>query len=103
MKVNRPNYKEVVPKKEQDLLCALFDDLDEINERTNKKLFIDWQDFHNDCSPEWTDPCPDYYGYYTLRFEEEPYEIVGVEMTLDDLDSALCLLSNYTSYVSTSN
>ena len=84
-----------IPKKERDLMKALLVDLDEINHFSKKELFIDWQDFHNEFSPEWTDPCPDYYGYYTIRDIQHPYEILGIEMTLDDLDSSLCLLYNY--------
>lgn len=37
----------------------------------------------------------DYYGYYTLKSEALEGESIGVEMTIDMLDDALCTLSNY--------
>lgn len=95
MKVNRLNYKEVVPKEEQDLLCALFDDLDDVNLYNKNKLYIDWQDYHDEYSYERTDPCPDYYGYYRIKFEKLPHESVGDVMTIDELDNALCILFSY--------
>ena len=95
MKVTRENYRQIVPKEEQNLLSVLFDDLDEINQYTEDILYIDWQDYHDEYSPERTDPCPDYYGYYTLRFENLPNETVGTVMTINDLDSTLCILFSY--------
>lgn len=95
MKITRDNFKKVVPKKEQELLMALFDDLKDINAYTKDKLYIDWQDWHDEYSCERTDPCPDYYGYYTLRFENLPEDTVGSVMTINELDSAMCLLFSY--------
>lgn len=95
MEVNKNNFKEIVPKKEQELLSVLFNDLDDVNKYTKKRLYIDWQDWHNEYSCERTDPCPDYYGYYTLRFEGVPNDTVGDFMTIEELDSALCLLFGY--------
>lgn len=94
MEINYGNIKNI-PIQEQNLLEALLIDLEEFNKIAPKKLFIDWQDYHNEYSPERTDPCPDYYGCYTLRDINNPYEIIGVEMTINDLDNALCLLCNY--------
>ena len=95
MKLTRFNFKDVVPKNEQQLLIALFDDLDDVNECGKTNLYIDWQDWHDEYSAERTDPCPDYYGYYTLRFENMNDETVGLQMTIDELDNALCLLYSY--------
>lgn len=95
MKITEENYKEFVPKEEQSLIYALLDDIEDVNKYTEDKLYIDWQDYHDKYSPERTDPCPDYYGYYTLRFEQQPYEIVGEQMTINDLDTALCILFSY--------
>lgn len=95
MKITEENYKEFVPKEEQSLIYALLDDIEDVNKYTEDNLYIDWQDYHNEYSPERTDPCPDYYGYYTLRFEQQPYEIVGEQMTINDLDTALCILFSY--------
>ncbi len=94
MKIDFNNYKNV-PEKEQNLIFTLLFDIEDINKFSKKQIYIDWQDFHNEYSPERTDPCPDYYGYYTIRDEYLPNEIIGVEMTIDDLDFALCTLYNF--------
>jgi len=83
-----------VPKVEQRLLAALLNDVEEINNNSTKSLYIDWQDYHNEYSPEWVEPCPDFYGYYTLR-NNFGNEKIGVEMTIGDLDMVLCTLYEY--------
>ena len=97
MKVEETNIKDIpISENERKLLKQLLLDLEEVNSKIPEKIYINWQEFHNEWSPERTDPCPDYYGYYTLRLEKDPYgEIIGVEMTLDDLDSSLCLLVEF--------
>lgn len=95
MKITRRNFKEIIPKEEQEHLNALLDDLEDVNLYSKNKLYFDWQDYHDEYSCERTDPCPDYYGYYTLRFEKKPNEIVGDVMTIDELDNALCILFSY--------
>ena len=85
-----------LPEKEQGLVKALLIDIDEINYHKpllSSNIYIDWIDQHTEWSPERTDPCPDYYGMY--RIIKSRGETLGVEMTLDDLDMALCLLHNY--------
>jgi hypothetical protein len=82
-----------LPEKEQGLVKALLIDIAEINNHTHSNLKLDWIDEHTEWSPERTDPCPDYYGMY--RVVKDNGEYIGVEMTLDDLDIALCLLHNY--------
>lgn len=94
MKLTKQNFSEIVPKKEQPLLSSLFEDLDDVNKYTKEKLCIHWQDWHDEYSCERTDPCPDYYGYYTLKFENIE-DTVGSVMTIDELDSAICLLFTY--------
>jgi hypothetical protein len=93
MRITKDKIKSV-PNNEQKLLLYLFDDLSVINCYGPKSLYIDWQDYHNEYSPEWTEPCPDFYGYYTLRdnFNDEK---IGVEMTIGDLDMVLCTLYEY--------
>ena len=82
-----------ISERERNLLKALLIDVGEINRLCgNANIYIDWQDFHNDYSPERTDPCPDYYGMYRV-WKGDDY--IGVEMDLDTLDSALCLLYNF--------
>ena len=85
-----------LPEKEQGLVKALLIDIDEINYHKpllSSNIYIEWIDEHTEWSPERTDPCPDYYGMY--RIIESRGKTLGVEMTLDDLDMALCLLHNY--------
>lgn len=89
-----------IPEKEQGLVRALLKDVDEINEfifPKDKKIYLNWIDEHTEYSPEWTDPCPDFYGMYTVR-REGVAETIGVEMDLDTLDTALCLLNNFVVY-----
>jgi len=96
MKVTKDNYKEIIPEKDQWLILALLDDaLVDVNKYTDDNLYIDWQDYHDEYSPERTDPCPDYYGYYTLRFEKQPDETIASQMTIDELDNALYVLFSY--------
>lgn len=99
MKVTRENFKDV--ENNQGLLESLLIDLEELNQlledndEAYRKLYIDYQDYHNEYSPERTDPCPDYYGFFSLRFEKNPYETVGDMMTLEELDNALFVLINF--------
>ena len=67
MKITRENYESVVPKNEQKLLGVLIMDLEDINKyHENNIMYIDWQDYHDEYSSERTEPCPDFYGYYTF-------------------------------------
>lgn len=92
MKITKENYK-VVPENEQSILLSLLDDLDDINGSSlySNNLYIIWIKEHTDWSPERTDPCPDYYGYYRLMLGKD---YIGEIMSLDQLDSAMCLLYN---------
>lgn len=101
MKVTIENYHQLpIPLKEKRLLVSLLDDLKEINENSFKpEIYIDWIDEHTKYSPERVDPCPDYYGMYTLRCEEVPKEIIGIEMNISELDICICCLNNYIMYL----
>jgi len=85
----------------QGILRSLLIDIDLLNELLENKgeayrqVYIDYEDKHTEYSPERTDPCPDYYGMFTLRFVKNPYEIIGDVMTLNELDSSICLLINF--------
>ena len=81
-----------IPENEQGLVVALLNDIAEINDHTHSNLKLEWIDEHTEWSPERVDPCPDYYGMYRVL---RGNDYIGVEMTLDDLDIALCLLHNY--------
>ena len=87
--------KELYPK--SDIINSLLEELKEVNRHSGRMIFIDYQDWHDEYSPERTDPCPDYYGYFRLLAENEN---LSTEMTLDELDSAICLISNYQKYAS---
>lgn len=88
----------LLPEKEQGLAEALLKDIDEINQNyESSSIYLDWQDYHNEYSPERVDPCPDYYGMYTIR-RERTKEMLGTEMTINDMDISLCLLHNYLMY-----
>lgn len=101
MKITLDNYKDIIPEKDQIMIHGLLLDLLELNteleciQEPYRKLYIDYITEHTEYSPERTDPCPDFYGMYKLLFEKNPYESVGTEMTLDELDSALCILINF--------
>jgi hypothetical protein len=80
---------------DKGLLKSLLIDLEEINHNLSlhsPNLELEWIDEHTYYSPERTDPCPDYYGMYRV-WRGDDY--IGVEMDLDTLDSALCLLYNF--------
>lgn len=102
MKVTIENFKDI--ENNQGLLESLLIDLEELNQlledkdEAYRKLYIDYQDYHNEYSPERTDPCPDYYGLFSLRFEKNPYETVGDMMTLEELDNALFILINFVEF-----
>ena len=85
MRLTEGNFRNIIPVEEQLLFDSLLDDLDDINKYTEYILYVDWQDYHDEYSCERTDPCPDYYGYYTLRFENKPNETVGTVMTIQEL------------------
>lgn len=113
MKVTKENIKDIKYFKifdkqysldiayDQNLLQSLLLDLEELNQlledngKSYKKLYIDYINEHTEYSSERTDPCPDYYGLFMLRFEKNDYECIGCEMTLDELDLVLCTLINF--------
>ena len=88
-----------IPEKDKKIIHALYCDLLELNNLIednvdiNKCLHLHYQDWHDEYSPERTDPCPDYYGTYTLlnRLGEK----IGVNMDVDELDTVICSLVNF--------
>lgn len=96
MKLTLETIKELpIGSSDKRILIALLDDIDFINEKGGVKVFINWIEHHTEYSPEWTDPCPDFYGMYTILLEDDPRESIGVEMDLEQLDNSLCALVNY--------
>lgn len=101
MIVNSENINTMpISDRDKQLLKALLIDVDEINNMVkdrgfeNKQLYIEWQDYHDEYSPERVDPCPDFYGYYRLRFNDST-DAIGVNMTINDLDINLCTLIEF--------
>ena len=99
MKVTYENIEDLpIDNKDKVILKALLTDIDEINNANLKDpIYIDWEENHTEYSPERTDPCPDFYGTYSL-IRSTTKDKLGVEMDLDTLDIALCLLNNYIIY-----
>lgn len=89
---------DVLPEEERDLIHSLLDEITEINKNVNNHrnyfyhLEIDWQDYHNEYSPERVDPCPDYYGYYSLI---EGKKVIGDKMTIEELDNAIFIIKEF--------
>jgi len=67
--------------------------LDKMN--PDRKIYIDYETEHTEYSPERVDPCPDFYGLFTLRYENYPNETIGDPMTIDELDDALFILNDF--------
>jgi len=98
MKVTLDNYKDIIPVKNQELMHALLVDLCDLNNKLSNpehQLYIDFISEHNEYSPERVDPCPDYYGMYRIKIEGLPEETLGCEMTIEDIDTSLCVLINF--------
>jgi hypothetical protein len=104
MKITIDNIQEA--KKINDKISiyyleSLCIDLMELNNElenknlNNKKLYIDIQDFHNEYSPERVEPCPDYYGMFSLRFENDDYMVGDYIERLDDLDTIIFTLIDF--------
>ena len=95
MRIDEKNIKKLsISDYEKGLLHSLLKDLEDINHKGDKVLYINYIDQHTEYSPEWTDPCPDFYGMFQL-INSETGDSLGVEMTIEDLDISLCLLYNY--------
>lgn len=87
------NYDNLnlIPEKDISLVKSLLDIKNKYN-NTQYSFDIYFQDYHDEYSPERTDPCPDYYGCYRLIKNND---FVGLEMTLEELDNAICILSDF--------
>lgn len=91
MKVTFSNYSQLVnDQQSKKYLNALLHDVAEITLNGNH-LEIHYQDWHDEYSPERTDPCPDYYGMYRLRWSDQNENITD-PMTLIELDDHICTL-----------
>lgn len=85
MIVTSDNIKDLnVSENEKKLLHTDLIDIEEINSITGKEFFIHYQDWHDEYSPERTDPCPDYYGCFSVREKDNPYEDIGLKCATED-------------------
>lgn len=67
MQVTKENLN-LLPEKERDYVKNLLNyNLEEINSFHKGVFTLHWQDYHDEYSPERTDPCPDFYGMYYIR------------------------------------
>lgn len=93
MIVNSSNLNKL-PNRDGNIVKQLLLDLKEINKLSNHTVLqICYQDWHDEYSPERTDPCPDYYGsYYITDINDNR---IGEPMKLEDLNNAICLLLEF--------
>ena len=101
MKLNIDNYKKYVPENDQNLFYSLLIDLKELNNMLNgkthycKDLCIGIETEHTEYSEERTEPCPDYFGTYTLYCENDKYNNISSGMTIDELENAIYILYKF--------
>lgn len=93
MRLTKENVDKIpLEEKDRRLLIPNISDINELNSMTGKDFYLDWQDFHDEYSPERTDPCPDYYGYFSIR-ENSYYSTIGeMYSTVKELDDAILVL-----------
>lgn len=93
--INQLNIDNIIKTSDINLLNALLTDINEINKISGNNLYIDIQDFHNEYSAERTEPCPDNFGYYSIRSEKIPCEKIGDFYNIQDLDNAILIIYDY--------
>lgn len=87
MKITLDNYKECCPSDKQGLMEALLIDIKELP----SELEIHYVTEHTEYSCERTDPCPDYYHTYFIKWAECD-DNINSGLTLEELDNHLCTL-----------
>ena len=86
-----------LPEREQPLMVSLLDDLKDINKMSPLTFVITY-----DSEGTKYYPIPYYrIAQVDINSKEQPLtgETLGIEMSIEDLDMALCVLSNYTELV----
>lgn len=94
MKVTKENVHNLpISDKEKKALMYDLDDIEEINEVCKEELFyLYWEENHTEYSCERTDPCPDYYGCFSIRRVKDN-ELIGlICSTEDELQENICVL-----------
>ena len=90
MQITKENLNSL-PEKERNYVKNLLDyDLEEINSFHKGVFTLHWQDYHDEYSPERTDPCPDFYGMYYIRKNNN--RVMYVPVTLQEIDEYLFFL-----------
>lgn len=92
MKLTKENIETLpVSDKEKRYLLGDLEDIREINEICKEELFyLYWENQHTEYSAERTDPCPDYYGTYSVRTIEDN-ELIGLECwSEEELQDRIC-------------
>ena len=115
MKITRENFKDFIKFdnlfSKEDYVNSLLDDIDEMNriiKNSNfvrkSELYIDIQLYHDEYSPERTDPCPDFYGFLSLKGvipEENSFgkTLGDPKETLKEIDYDIFLVSSVLSFI----
>lgn len=93
MRISKNNLDKIdVKPSERKILSGILTDIESLNEMTGRDFYIDWQHFHNKYSPERTDPCPDYYGFFSIRTETYASTIGDYYEDVTSLDDAVLVL-----------
>lgn len=96
MKITRENYKDWASEDKQAFLLSLISDVEEDNNNHlyPKNLEIHVDEYHTEYSPERVDPCPDFYGTFSLYWEDrvKTGDNIYSELDLDGLDLALAIV-----------
>ena len=115
MKITRENFKDFIKFdnlfSKEDYVNSLLDDIDEMNRIIKSsnfvrkpELYIDIQLYHDEYSPERTDPCPDFYGFLSLKGvipEENSFvkTLGDPKETLKEIDYDMFLVSSVLSFI----
>lgn len=90
MQVTKENLN-LLPEKERNFVEDILDnELEEINSFNKGVFTLHWQEYHDEYSPERTDPCPDFYGMYYIRKNNN--RVMYFPVTLQEVDEYLFFL-----------
>lgn len=98
MKLTKDNYIDVLKifnkftEYDIGLVKSLLLDVDEYSDCVFPcKLELHINEYHTNYSAERTDPCPDYYGMFYIKWEFSD-DIINDYFTLNELDDHMCTL-----------
>jgi hypothetical protein len=81
-----------IPEKDKVIIDALEEDLKEINEKYGLNLSFRYQDWHDNYEL-------DEYDTYRIVTNDEYDDTIGAAMSREQLDYAMCVLSNFFEYM----